>query len=168
MREDTARFETGYRPGELVALARRGGVVVGRTSLRTAASEIALALRAEDDTIASHPDALAFLAVTLEDAGGVVPCDRDVRVSVHVDGPAVLAGLGTGRAATEEPFSAASVTLFHGRALAVVRPTGAGEIRVRVSADGYRDAEVVVQAVERRSPETTEGPRVLSEALRNG
>ncbi|MFF8186623.1 hypothetical protein ACF044_05125 [Microbacterium sp. NPDC016588] len=63
-----------------------------------------------------------------------------------VEGPAVLAGLGTGRAAAEEPFSAASVTLFHGRALAIVRPTGPGEIRIRVSAEGYRDTAVSVRA----------------------
>lgn len=60
--------------------------------------------------------------------------------------PAVLAGLGTGRAATEKPFSAASVTLFHGRSLAIVRPTGPGEIRIRVSAEGYRDTAVSVRA----------------------
>lgn len=58
----------------------------------------------------------------------------------------MLAGLGTGRAAAEEPFSAASVTLFHGRALAIVRPTGPGEIRIRVSAEGYRDTAVSVRA----------------------
>lgn len=146
VREYTARFETQYVPGELVAIARRGGVEVGRTSLRTAAPEIALIARAEADTIAADPDALGFVGITLEDAGGVVPCDRDVRVTVGVEGPAVLAGLGTGRAATEEPFSAASVTLFHGRALAIVRPTGPGEIRIRTAADGYGDTEVCIRA----------------------
>ncbi|MGC0369662.1 glycoside hydrolase family 2 TIM barrel-domain containing protein [Microbacterium sp. SLBN-111] len=145
-REYTARFETAYVPGELVAIARRGGAEIGRTTLRTAAAEVALAARVEGDTLVTGPDALWFVPITLEDAAGIVPCDRDVRVTVHVDGPATLAGLGTGRAATEEPFSAASVTLFHGRALAIVRPTGAGDIRVRVSAEGYDHAEVVVRA----------------------
>jgi len=145
-REFTARFETEYVPGELVAVARRDGVEVGRTALRTAAAEVALTARAEAGTIAADPDALGFVRIALEDAAGIVPCDRDVPVTVRVDGPAVLAGLGTGRAATEEAFSAASVTLFHGRALAVVRPTGAGEIRLRVSAEGHGDTEVVVRA----------------------
>lgn len=146
VREYTARFEAVYAPGELVAVARRGGAEVGRTTLRTAATEVALTARAECDTIAADPDALAFLRITLEDAAGIVPCDQDVRVTVAVDGPGVLAGLGTGRAATEEAFGAASVTLFHGRALAIVRPTGAGEIRVRVSAEGYDDTDVAVRA----------------------
>jgi hypothetical protein len=146
VREHTARFETEYVPGGLVAVARRRGVEVGRTTLRTAGPEVALTARAEETEIAADPDALAFVTIALEDAVGTVPCDRDVRVTVDLDGPAVLAGLGTGRAATEEPFSSASVTLFHGRALAIVRPTGAGQIRVRVSAEGDRVAEVVVRA----------------------
>lgn len=146
-REYTARIDTVYVPGELVAIARRGGVEVGRTALRTADPEVSLVVRAEAQEIGADADSLAFLPITLEDATGIVPSDRDVRVSVHVEGPGVLAGLGTGRAATEEPLSAASVTLFHGRALAVVRPTGAGEIRVTVSAEAYGEVTRTVRSV---------------------
>lgn len=140
-REYTARFETVYRPGELTAVARRGGVETGRTALRTA-GEVALALRA--DTVATAADTLAFVAITLEDVFGVVPCDDDVEVSVEVSGPGVLAGLGTGRARTTERFSAAAVTTYDGRALAVVRPTGPGAITVTARAAGYAPATVVV------------------------
>ncbi|MFZ8420378.1 hypothetical protein ACO1MI_13795, partial [Staphylococcus aureus] len=84
-----------YVPGELIAIARRGGAETGRTTLRTAGDGIHLVARAEEPTIGAHPDALAFLRITLEDAAGIVPCDRDVRVTVDVDGPAVFAGLGT-------------------------------------------------------------------------
>ncbi|MFJ6653409.1 glycoside hydrolase family 2 TIM barrel-domain containing protein [Microbacterium sp. NPDC091313] len=145
-REYTARFETSFAPGELVAVARRDGAEVGRTVLRSAAGPVSLAARAEEASIGATGDALGFVAIVLEDADGVVPCDRDVRVAVEVTGPAVLAGLGTGRARTEEPLSAASVTLYDGRALAIVRPTGAGEIRVRVTAEGYAAATAILHA----------------------
>lgn len=145
-REYTARFETEYVPGELVAVARRDGAEVGRTALRTAADAVALVARAEEESLAASPDALGFVPLTLEDADGVVPCDRDVLVSVEVEGPAVLAGLGTGRARTEEPVSAASVTLYDGRALAIVRPTGEGDIRVTATAPGYAPAVVTLHA----------------------
>ena len=119
---------------------------MGRTTLRSAAGDPGLVARAESATIGAGLDDLAFVRISLEDAAGVVPCDRDVVVSVSVSGPGVLAGLGTGRARTEEPLSAASVTTYDGRALAIVRPTGAGEITVRVTAPGYPEARVLVRA----------------------
>ena len=61
-------------------------------------------------------------------------------MTVTVDGPGVLAGIGTGRARTEEPFGAAAVTTYDGRALAIVRPTGPGAITVTVEASGFAPA----------------------------
>lgn len=137
-----ARFETEYRPGELVAVARRGGVEAGRHALRTAVGEPRVVVRAEARQL--DADGLGFIAITLEDESGVVPCDRDVVVTVTVEGTGVLAGLGTGRARTEESFAAASVTTYDGRALAIVRPTDAGTVRVTVEAPGLEPAEAVV------------------------
>ena len=126
-----ARFVTEYRPGELVAVARRDGVETGRHTLRTASGALSLVARAEEEAVPQ--DGLAFIGITLEDGAGIVPTDADRLVTVEVEGPAVLAGLGTGRARTEEPFAGPSVTTYDGRALAIVRPTGAGEIVARVT-----------------------------------
>ena len=49
---------------------------------------------------------------------------------------------GTGRARTEESFAGPSVTTYDGRALAIVRPTGAGRIAVTVEAPGLAPAVV--------------------------
>jgi len=57
-------------------------------------------------------------------------------VTVQVSGPGVLAGLGSARPRTQEPFGGSRCTTFDGRALAIVRPTGPGEITVHVDADG--------------------------------
>ncbi|WP_243076479.1 glycoside hydrolase family 2 TIM barrel-domain containing protein [Microbacterium sp. SS28] len=138
-----ARFVTEYRPGELVAVARTGGVETGRHVLRTA-GEATLVARAEEPEIAV--DGLAFVGIVLEDAAGSVPCDADVLVTVQVEGPAVLAGVGTGRARTEESLAGPSITTYDGRALAIVRPTGPGEITVTVSAAGRPAASVSVVA----------------------
>ena len=89
-------------------------------------------------------DGLGFVAITLEDDAGTVPCDVDRVVTVTVDGPGVLAGLGTGRARTEETFSSASVTTYDGRAFAVVRPTGSGTVTVTVEASGSASATAVL------------------------
>lgn len=141
-----ARFETTWHPGELVAVARRDGADVGRHVLRTA-TEPSLVARAEDPQV--DVDGLIFVRIALEDAGGVVACDADRLVRVEVDGPGELVGLGTGRARTEESFAVDTVTTYDGRALAIVRPTGAGEVAVTVSAEGVPPASVTVVVASR-------------------
>ena len=84
-----ARFETMCAPGELVAIARRGGAEVGRTALRTA-GEAALRAAAETDAV-DAASGLAYVAITLADPDGIVACDRDVEVTVAVEGPGELA-----------------------------------------------------------------------------
>jgi hypothetical protein len=134
-----ARFETEYRPGELVAIARSGGREIGRTALRTA-GEPGLTASAERAEITTG--GLGFVAIMLADADGVVASDADRPVTVELEGDAELVALGTGRIRTEESFAGPSVTTFEGRALAIVRPTGAGAATVRVTADGLAPAVV--------------------------
>ncbi|SFS14431.1 protein of unknown function [Microbacterium sp. cf046] len=141
-----ARFETEYRPGELVAIARTGGAETGRHTLRTATGETFLTVTAERSSIAASSDDLAYVEIALTDAAGTTVGDADRVVSVSVDGPAVLAGIGTGRARTEESFGATEVTTYDGRALAIVRPTGAGTITVTVSAAGMAPATLTLTA----------------------
>lgn len=139
VRDLVARFEIAYRPGELLAVARKDGVVIGSHALASAAGDASLRAAAESGIL---PGPLSFIDIAVADAAGVVPCDRDVLVSVEVDGPGEIAGLGTGRARTEESFAGPSCTTFDGRALAVIRRTGDGPLTVRVSADGHAPVEV--------------------------
>ncbi len=133
VRDLTARFEIPWHPGELTALARRDGTVVGSHELRSADGTRVLRAGAEDGNL---PGPLAFVPIELTDAAGTLLCDRDARITVAVDGPGELAGLGTGRARTEERFAESSCTTFDGRALAVVRRTGDGPVTVTVTAAG--------------------------------
>ena len=54
-----------------------------------------------------------------------------------MSGPGVLEGIGSADPATAERFDGDRVRTFEGRALAVVRPIGPGEIRVEVRAEGH-------------------------------
>jgi beta-galactosidase len=57
-----------------------------------------------------------------------------------------LAGFGSAAPATEESYTADVHTTFDGRALAVVRPTGAGTITVTATAPGCAAASVTIVA----------------------
>ena len=79
--------------------------------------------------------------------GRPVPC-ADAEVSVAVAGAGVLAGMCSANPKTAERFDAPTWRTFDGRALAVVRPTGAGPIAVTVSAAGHPPVTIDLEAVE--------------------
>jgi beta-galactosidase len=141
-----AAFETTYQPGTLEAVAWRGGEEIGRCVLRSAEGPVLLAVNAERAEIDADPSDLAYVEVAFVDAQGSVCNTADRRVTVTVDGPGVLQGLGSANPVTEEPFTGNSCTTFQGRALAVVRPTGTGAIAVTATAEGCDPQTVRIDA----------------------
>ncbi|MCJ1706004.1 glycoside hydrolase family 2 TIM barrel-domain containing protein [Rathayibacter sp. VKM Ac-2926] len=141
-----ASIETVYRPGTLTAVAYRSGSETGRSSLVSASGPAVLTATADRTSLRADDTDLAYVAIELRDAAGVLFTGADRLVSVAVEGAGVLAGFGSGAPATTERFDAASRTTFDGRALAVVRPTGPGPIAVLVSSDGLDDVRIELSA----------------------
>ena len=139
-------FEVPFTPGTVTAVAYRDGAETGRSELRTASGEVRLAVTVDRPVISAGVDDLAFVDITLVDADGVVCTGTSRRVEVTVEGPGTLQGLGSGDPRNAEPFTDATHPTFDGRALAVIRPTGPGEIRVRVTDDTGLSTDVLVVA----------------------
>jgi beta-galactosidase len=131
-----AELETDYEPGEIVAVAFTDGRETGRMALRSASGPVVLDVRADRTEVTADPSDLAFVDITLVDGNGNLYNTADREVTVQLDGPGVLQGLGSANPRTEESFFDNEHTTFDGRALAVVRPTGGGTITVTVTADG--------------------------------
>ena len=141
-----AEFELDYTPGSLTAIARTGGEETGRFTLRTATGPWQLHIDADRDLIRADSTDLTFIDISLVDAAGTVLIGADLEVTVLVEGPAVLQGFGSAAPATEESYLDAVHTTFDGRALAVVRPTGPGPIKVTATAPLCEPVTVQVQA----------------------
>jgi beta-galactosidase len=141
-----ATFEVTWSPGELTAVARTGGDETGRTTLRSATGPVQLAATADRDVVRADTTDLAYLDIALTDGAGEVFLGADREVTVAVDGPAVLQGLGSAAPATEESYRDDVHTTFDGRALAVVRPTAAGPITVTTTAPGCTPVTVHLEA----------------------
>lgn len=139
-------FEVPYTPGTLQAVAYHGGAETGRTELRTAVGEPSLTATADRPVIVADVGDLAFVDIGLVDADGTTFTNVERRVRVAVEGPGRLHGLGSGDPASTEPFTDDSHPTFNGRALAVIRPSGPGEIRIIVTDDTGLRAEVTVTA----------------------
>ena len=81
----------------------------------------------------------------VDQAGELVP-DAVVPVSLSVSGAAELAAAGSANPKDVESFRRTRPKTFHGRCLAIVRPTGAaGPATVRAEAAGLPAASIVVQ-----------------------
>jgi beta-galactosidase len=139
-------FEVPYEPGVIEAVARRSGTEIGRYSLTTAGELVALDARADRVDVRADGSDLSFVALTLVDEAGVVHTTLDRRVRIEIDGPGALQGLCSANPATEEKFTATACSTFDGRALAVVRPTSAGQLIVTVTAEGCAPVSVTITA----------------------
>ncbi|SEP68147.1 beta-galactosidase [Streptomyces sp. yr375] len=139
-------YEITYVPGELVAVAYRDGVETGRTGLRSTDGPVLLTAEADREMIGATGGDLAYVTLALTDAHGTGHTAADRRVAVEVCGPGVLLGLGSADPWTEEPFGSSERLTYEGRALAVLRPTGPGKIRLTATAEGCDPADVVVTA----------------------
>jgi beta-galactosidase len=145
-----AEFETVYEPGVLLAVQYRDGQETGRDVLKTAGEVVRLTAEADRPVITAGGGDLAFIDLLLQDANGTTHPMSDRLVRVEVSGDGVLAGLGSAVPQTEERFGDTERRTYEGRALAVLRPTGEGKIRLVASAPGCETVEVVVTVEEGR------------------
>ncbi|QFU92549.1 glycoside hydrolase family 2 TIM barrel-domain containing protein [Amycolatopsis sp. YIM 10] len=141
-----AEFEVPFTPGRITAVSYRDGAETGRSEVCTASDEVHLLATADRPVVSAGVDDLVFVDIALVDPDGVVHTGTDRRIEVAIDGPGVLQGLGSGNPKNTESFTGDTHSTFDGRALAVVRPTGAGEIRVKVLDDTGLSTEVLVTA----------------------
>lgn len=139
-----AEFDTVFEPGELLAIAYREGAETGRHSLRSAQGKVVLRAEAERAVISTAHGDLAYVHFTLTDADGVLYTGVDRPVGLQLSGAGQLIGFGSANPSTEERFDAEERWTHDGRALAVIRPTGRGEIRLRATASGCDQAEIVI------------------------
>ena len=143
-----AEFVVPYRAGNSVAVARTNDIDVGRHTLRSATGATRLTADVDRPVIAATDADLAFITIELVGENGVLDPTSDRAVEVRVDGAGVLQGLGSARPASPEPYHQQTHRTFDGRALAVIRPTGPGDIRVEIASAGLQPVTVRLQATE--------------------
>lgn len=137
-------FETSYEPGELLAIAYRDGVETGRTTLMSATGPLYLRAESDRPVITANGGDLAYVSLTLTDPDGTLNTAADRGVRLEVTGAGVLLGFGSADPASEERFDATERRTYEGRVLAVLRPTGPGEIHLTASAPECAPVDVVV------------------------
>lgn len=129
-----ATFTASYRSGTLVAVAYSAGAETGRYELVSATGSQRLTATADRTELTPTDDELAFVHIAITDAEGAIFLGEDRDITIDVEGPGALQGFGTANPIDEHThFTDRTHRSFDGRALAVIRPTGIGTIRVTIT-----------------------------------
>lgn len=143
-----AEIKVPYAPGILEAVAYAGGKVIGRKRLETVDPAAQLRLRPESLRAGGGRQNLAYVAVDVLDAKGRLLPDEVRTVSLAIEGPAELAGFGSGNPHAVGSFQAPEAKTFRGRALAILRGRGkSGDVRITARSEGLKSASVAIKLV---------------------
>lgn len=144
--KNTAMFTLTYEPGTLEAVSYTDGQEVSRDRLETYGTPVGLKLTPDKTVLAADGDSLCFVKVEAVDAEGNPIPYVEVEAAASVEGAAVLAAFGTGRACTEENYTAGKTTLYRGTALAILRSgVENGSVKLTVSGEGLAAAELEIR-----------------------
>jgi beta-galactosidase len=117
-------------------------------SFRTAGAPAKLRLMADRLSIRPDRNDLSYVTVEILDASGNLVSDAIVPVAFSITGAGQLAGIGNADPKDVASFQQPHRKTFHGKCLAVVRPTGAqGSITLRAEAQGLSAATVTINVL---------------------
>jgi len=141
-----AEFDVPYAAGELKAIALANGSQMAELAFKTADKPAKLELKSDRESIRSDRNDLAYVTLeVLDESGNLVP-DATVPVEFSVTGAGTIAAAGTANPKDVRSFRSHRPTTFHGKGLAIVRPTGsAGSVTLRAESEGLKSGEVVLQ-----------------------
>ena len=137
-----------YEPGELKAIGYDAdGNAAAETIHRTADTPTRLEIVSDREEMRGDGDTMSFLHIKALDREGTICPHCDTEVSVEIDGPAELAGIGSGDPTSLEPFQEPKRKLFHGEMVAYIRsiPDGDGTVTVKVVGEGLEPATVTIR-----------------------
>ena len=136
-----------YEPGELKAVAYKGGSEIGQAIMRTAGGPAAIRLTPDRKELAATGEDLCYILVeALDEKGTLCPLAENL-IRFKVEGPAEIAGVGNGNPLSLEPFQANSHKLFYGKAMLILRTREgqASQVHVTAESDGLTAANVTLQ-----------------------
>jgi beta-galactosidase len=141
-----------YAPGELKAIANKGGNKIGEALVRTASKPTAIRLSPDRTKLAATGEDLSYVLVeALDNADNPCPL-ADNLIHFTVEGPAEIAGVGNGNPLSIEPFQADQRHLFYGKAMVIIRALEKknGDIHSTARAEGLKQASAFLHASHRK------------------
>ncbi|MCD7731682.1 MAG: DUF4982 domain-containing protein [Oscillospiraceae bacterium] len=138
-----------YEKGELTvnALDESGKIIASDTAHSFGEPE-SVSLKADRKVINADQNEICFIEISVTDKDNIAVENARNAVKVRVSGAGRLLGLDNGDSTDYDQYKTDARRLFSGKLLAMVGSNGeTGEIRVEVSSDGLKPAEIVLDSV---------------------
>lgn len=140
-----ATFKTNYYPGKLEAISFHRGLEHSRCTLETVSSPKQIKLTAQDKQCVLDSDGLCFIDIAVCDAAGLPVPFAQREVTVKVTGEGELFAVGSGDPRSVVPARSETVSVYNGRAIAVVKGIAEGKISVKATSDGLLCGKLTVK-----------------------
>ena len=141
------QWNVAWASGTLRVEGKRGGSVVVSEEVKTAGAAAKVALSVDRSTINADGKDLAFVTADIQDANGIPVPTAANAVSFSVSGPGQIVGVDNGNAIDTSSYRGTNRNAFSGKALAIVRSTGAaGSIMVAASSSGLTSGSTTLTA----------------------
>lgn len=133
-----AEFETFYEPGRVEAVSYVDGKEVSRDSLSTVGQGAEIKLTCAKKSLKADGHDAACVMIDIVDSEGRTVPDAAIKLTAKVEGPASLAGFGSGNPITDENYTDETSVTYRGQACAVLRSGYKdGESKLTVYAEGF-------------------------------
>jgi beta-galactosidase len=141
----TAEFSVAYAPGELKAIALKDGNPIAELAFKTTGSPYRITLHPDRSLLKRDRNDLSYVMVYVEDKRGNEVPDVVAEIRFDVGGAGKLAAVGNANPKEMASFRHPRRRTYHGRCLAIVRPTGTrGQITVQATSEGLLPAATTI------------------------
>jgi beta-galactosidase len=150
LKDGAWHWEVPFQPGVLKAVARSKGTPVAEFSLTTAGEAARIELIPDATRVTANGEDVVHIEYHIVDRNGVRVTSANAEVTLSVEGPARVLGIGNGDLNDASSGQGLVHRAYQGRGLAILQSTvAAGAIAVHASAPGLDPAAVTVTAVAR-------------------
>ncbi|WP_316798129.1 glycoside hydrolase family 2 TIM barrel-domain containing protein [Pedobacter frigidisoli] len=147
--DDSPRlWDVTFEKGSIKAVGKNKGKVVSEETLKTAGPPAKLVLSVDQNKLSTAWDDVAFLKVTIYDEQGNVCPNADNLIKFTVSDSGIIDAVDNGSIISHEPYKAQQRHAYHGVAMANIKARTAGNIEIKVSAEGLEGASLKLTATE--------------------
>ncbi|KLT67424.1 glycoside hydrolase family 2 TIM barrel-domain containing protein [Pedobacter sp. BMA] len=147
--DDSPRlWDVTFEKGSIKAVGKNKGKVVSEETLKTAGPPAKLVLSVDQNKISTAWDDVAFLKVTIYDEQGNICPNADNLIKFTVSDAGIIDVVDNGNIISHEPYKAQQRHAYHGVAMANIKARTAGNIEIKVSAEGLEGASLKLTATE--------------------
>ncbi|MBQ0056023.1 MAG: DUF4982 domain-containing protein [Bacteroidales bacterium] len=153
-RDGHLKWDAEFKPGRLRAIGYNKGKKVAEQNIYTTGSASQIEAKADRTSLKADNQDVSVICVRLLDKKGRFVHDACQNINVTLSGNARILGVGNGDSAfkgNEHPATddcqSFSIESFNGMAMVLIQTThDAGQISVRLSADGLDDASLTLES----------------------